>query len=203
MPTWALRQTADPARPGSRGAAGAGAQLFRPGRHAARRPGDRPNPFYWLVPRWALYPHGGIATAAAVVASQALISGAFSLDSAGGAAGLLPRVTILHTSQHEIGQIYIREVNRTSGSPACSGARLPELQQSGRGLRHRGHRHDDHHDAALLRRGARALELEPWLASVRSAACSWVDLASSGGQPGQDRERRLVPARGRRRRLSC
>jgi KUP system potassium uptake protein len=69
------------------------------------------NPFYSLVPAWALYPMVGIATAAAVVASQALISGAFSLTRQAVQLGYSPRVNIVHTSQTEIGQIYIPAVN--------------------------------------------------------------------------------------------
>jgi KUP system potassium uptake protein len=70
------------------------------------------NPFYSLVPSWALYPMVGIATAAAVVASQALISGAFSLTRQAMQLGYSPRVTIRHTSQTEIGQIYLPGINR-------------------------------------------------------------------------------------------
>jgi KUP system potassium uptake protein len=69
------------------------------------------NPFYSLVPPWALYPMVGIATAAAVVASQALISGAFSLTRQAVQLGYCPRVNIVHTSKTEIGQIYIPAVN--------------------------------------------------------------------------------------------
>ena len=70
------------------------------------------NPFYSLVPSWALYPMVAIATAAAVVASQALISGAFSLTRQALQLGYSPRVTIRHTSQSEIGQIYLPGINR-------------------------------------------------------------------------------------------
>ncbi|HEV2290450.1 MAG TPA: potassium transporter Kup [Gemmatimonadales bacterium] len=69
------------------------------------------NPFYALVPDWALYPMIGVATLAAIVASQALISGAFSLTRQAVQLGYAPRVTIVHTSSTEIGQIYIPEVN--------------------------------------------------------------------------------------------
>jgi KUP system potassium uptake protein len=69
------------------------------------------NPFYALVPAWALYPMVGVATAAAVVASQALISGAFSLTRQAVQLGYSPRVTIVHTSSSEIGQIYIPSIN--------------------------------------------------------------------------------------------
>jgi len=70
------------------------------------------NPFYSLVPSWALYPMVGLATTAAVVASQALISGVFSLTRQAVQLGYSPRVTVRHTSETEIGQIYLPEVNR-------------------------------------------------------------------------------------------
>jgi KUP system potassium uptake protein len=69
------------------------------------------NPFYLLVPGWALYPVIAVATAAAIVASQALISGAFSLTRQAVQLGYCPRVTIRHTSHSAIGQIYVPEVN--------------------------------------------------------------------------------------------
>lgn len=71
------------------------------------------NPFYRMVPPWALYPVVGIATAATVIASQALISGAFSLTMQAVQLGFLPRVAIDHTSAREAGQIYIPGVNWT------------------------------------------------------------------------------------------
>ncbi|HSE51844.1 MAG TPA: KUP/HAK/KT family potassium transporter [Gemmatimonadales bacterium] len=74
-------------------------------------PGAAENPFYALVPRWALYPMVGVATAAAITASQALISGAFSLTQQAVQLGFSPRVTIVHTSSAEKGQIYIPQVN--------------------------------------------------------------------------------------------
>jgi KUP system potassium uptake protein len=78
-------------------------------------PSAASNPFYLLAPRWALYPLIAIATAAAIVASQALISGAFSLTQQAVQLGYSPRVTIRHTSRTEIGQIYIPEVNWALG----------------------------------------------------------------------------------------
>jgi KUP system potassium uptake protein len=69
------------------------------------------NPFYLVVPEWALYPMIGIATLAAIVASQALISGAFSLTNQAVQLGYAPRVTIRHTSHTAFGQIYVPEVN--------------------------------------------------------------------------------------------
>ena len=69
------------------------------------------NPFYMMVPEWALWPMVGLATAATVIASQAVISGTFSLVSQAISLGFLPRMNILHTSDSERGQIYIPVVN--------------------------------------------------------------------------------------------
>src|SRR4051812_23438996 len=69
------------------------------------------NPFYLVIPGWALYPMVGLATLATVIASQAVISGAFSLTRQAIQLGFLPRVNIVHTSAREIGQIYIPGIN--------------------------------------------------------------------------------------------
>jgi len=68
------------------------------------------NPFYLMFPGWALYPMVGLATAATVIASQATISGAYSLTKQAIQLGFLPRMNIVHTSA-EIGQIYLPGVN--------------------------------------------------------------------------------------------
>ena len=69
------------------------------------------NPFYLMTPAWAQVPMVVLATAATVIASQALISGAFSATKQTIQMGYLPRLTILHTSVRETGQIYIPAVN--------------------------------------------------------------------------------------------
>lgn len=69
------------------------------------------NPFYLLAPHWALYPLVGLATAATVIASQALISGAFSLTIQAIQLGYLPRMAVKHTSSLERGQIYMAHIN--------------------------------------------------------------------------------------------
>ncbi|HSI12238.1 MAG: potassium transporter Kup [Verrucomicrobium sp.] len=74
-------------------------------------PEARENPFFHMVPDLLLYPLIAIATAASVIASQALISGAFSLTMQGIQMGYIPRMEILHTSKDEHGQIYIPKVN--------------------------------------------------------------------------------------------
>ena len=71
------------------------------------------NPFYLAYPSWALYPMVGLATAATVIASQATISGAYSITQQAIQLGYLPRTIIQHTSAKTIGQIYIPGVNWT------------------------------------------------------------------------------------------
>jgi len=69
------------------------------------------NPFYLLAPRWAHYPLVAFATLATVIASQAIISGAYSLTQQAMQLGFLPRMRVRHTASHEKGQIYIPVVN--------------------------------------------------------------------------------------------
>lgn len=74
-------------------------------------PSAAENPFYHLAPGWALYPLIALATAATIIASQAVISGAFSLTRQAVQLGYAPRLNIEHTSSREIGQIYVPAVN--------------------------------------------------------------------------------------------
>ena len=69
------------------------------------------NPFYLLAPAWALYPMVVLATWATVIASQAVISGAFSLSAQAVQLGYLPRLTVRHTSAQTMGQIYAPAIN--------------------------------------------------------------------------------------------
>jgi KUP system potassium uptake protein len=71
------------------------------------------NPFYLLAPQWALLPLVILATAAAVIASQAVISGAFSIARAAVQMGYCPRIAIRHTSEKTMGQIYVPFINWT------------------------------------------------------------------------------------------
>jgi KUP system potassium uptake protein len=84
---------------------------FGQGALILRDPAGAENPFFMLAPRALLYPLVALATAAAIIASQALISGAFSLTQQAVQLGYSPRVNIVHTSATEAGQIYIPEVN--------------------------------------------------------------------------------------------
>jgi KUP system potassium uptake protein len=83
---------------------GQGALLLTDGERAAQ-------PFFMLAPGWARLPLVALATAAAIIASQALISGAFSLTRAAIQLGYAPRLNVEHTSSWEMGQVYVPQVN--------------------------------------------------------------------------------------------
>ncbi len=74
-------------------------------------PAAAANPFFAIVPHWALYPAVILATVATVIASQALISGAFSLTQQAINMGFAPRYAVVHTSEEEKGQVYMPVVN--------------------------------------------------------------------------------------------
>jgi KUP system potassium uptake protein len=76
-----------------------------------RQPEASANPFYLLLPHVLLYPMVALATTAAVIASQAVISGVFSVTRQALNLGYLPRLRIEHSSEHEIGQVYVPSVN--------------------------------------------------------------------------------------------
>jgi KUP system potassium uptake protein len=74
-------------------------------------PSNIDNPFFLLFPHWARIPMVLLATVATVIASQAVISGAFSVTRQAVQLGFLPRLTIRHTSEEEIGQVYVPALN--------------------------------------------------------------------------------------------
>ena len=113
------------------------------------------NPFFLLFPHWARIPMVLAATAATVIASQAVISGAFSVTRQAVQLGFLPRLTIRHTSHEEVGQVYVPAVNW--GIFVAVVALVVGFGSSAAlavGLRHRRHRHPGHRHAAVLRRRA-------------------------------------------------
>jgi KUP system potassium uptake protein len=69
------------------------------------------NPFYALVPTWALYPSVILATVASIIASQSIISGIFTITAQAILLGYLPRMRVIHTSSKHIGQVYIGSIN--------------------------------------------------------------------------------------------
>ncbi|OFZ86571.1 MAG: potassium transporter Kup [Betaproteobacteria bacterium RBG_16_64_18] len=84
---------------------------FGQGALLLRSPAAVQNPFYLLAPEWALYPLVALSTVATVIASQAVISGAFSIAQQAMQLGYLPRMGVQHTSAREIGQIYVPSIN--------------------------------------------------------------------------------------------
>ena len=133
------------------------------GAYVLKFPEGADNPFFRMTPDWALAPMVVLATVATVIASQAVITGAFSLTRQAIQLGLLPRMEIRHTSADLAGQIYLPHVNRllligvvllvllfASSAPA----RL--------GLWHRRGRHHDGGDAAGVRRSSGACGSGGW-----------------------------------------
>jgi len=84
---------------------------FGQGAHLLSHPEDAVHPFYAIVPPWAIIPMIVLATMATIIASQAVITGAFSLTSQAIQLGYLPRLKVVHTSVSHIGQIYVGPVN--------------------------------------------------------------------------------------------
>ena len=84
---------------------------FGQGALILREPASIQNPFYLLAPEWAMYPMIGLATAASVIASQAVISGAFSITSQAMQLDYIPLMQRIHTSTQARGQIYVPAMN--------------------------------------------------------------------------------------------
>ena len=156
------------------------------------------SPFYLLVPEWGRIPMVVLATVATVIASQAVISGAFSVTRQAVQLGFLPRLTILHTSR-EAGQVYVPAVNWGIfvavvalvvgfGSSARAGGRL----------RHRGHRHAGDRHRPVLRRRPHPVEEAGAGGDRRRRGVPDRRPHVLRRQRAEDRARRLVPARDRR-----
>ena len=126
-----------------------------------------------MAPEWARLPLVAIATAATIIASQAVISGAFSVTHQAVQLGFLPRLQTEHTSEKAAGQIYIPAVNW--GLLAMVIVLVLGFRESGRarlGLWHRGDRHDaDHHDDAR-RPGVPGVAVEPAAGDGDDRHCS-------------------------------
>jgi KUP system potassium uptake protein len=86
---------------------------FGQGAMLLKQPDAVSDPFFLMVPKWGIYPMVVLTTAATVIASQALISGSYSLTMQAVQLKYLPRMHVEHTSEHEHGQIYVPAVNWT------------------------------------------------------------------------------------------
>ena len=153
-----------------------------------------PNPFYQMVPEMLLLPMVVLATAATVIASQAVITGAYSLTYQAIQLGLLPRLAILHTSAAHFGQIYIPRVNTALLAGVLLLVLMFRTSSAARvRLRHRGDDHDGGRRRARLHRDLEAVEVEM---VERGAA----------GRAARHRRRDFPerePAQAVRRRLGC
>ena len=112
-------------------------------------PAAAENPFYNQLGAWSIYPLVALSTVAAVIASQATISGTYSMTKEAISLGLLPRLSIIHTSTKEIGQIYMPMVNWIQLVVVL--AAVVGFGKFSGGIRNCGDRDDvNHHDFDLL-----------------------------------------------------
>ena len=165
---------------------------FGQGSLVLRNPSAAEQPFFLLAPEWMRLPLVALATMAAIIASQALISGAFSLTRAAIQLGYAPRLDVEHTSRHEMGQVYVPQVNWflalstiiiVIGFRSSSGA--------GGGLRHRRGVDDGHHRAAAAGGGDRAMEVadrprRDWWPRCSSPSICRSSVATSSRSPRED-----------------
>ena len=139
------------------------------------------NPFYRLYPSWALIPMVVLATVATVIASQAVITGAFSFTRQAIQLGLMPRLAIRHTSESVAGQIYLPRVNQLLFvGRADRNPYLPQFQRACGGLRPVGHSDHGRRQPDGVLRGVAMLglaDLEGGIAdgapACRSSRPSW------------------------------
>ena len=157
------------------------------------------NPFYLLAPTWAHYPMVAFATVATVIASQSIISGAYSLTQQAMQLGFLPRMRVMHTASHAKGQIYIPVVNWLAGGGHARGrAHFRFVRCAGRRLRHRGLLVDGGHDGSG---GARrfGMGLQPTAGRRREWLFPCYRTGLRCCEHGEADRRRLVPAAAGRR----
>ena len=158
------------------------------------------NPFFLLYPSWALLPMVILATVATIIASQAVITGAFSISQQAMQLGVLPRFRVLRTSETEKGQIYIPPINwLLLLAVIVLVCPVQDVERSGGGLRHRRDRRHGHHLVPAVHRGLEVLALVPGCggAGDRAVPCHRARLPRR--ERAQDPARRLVPAADRRR----
>jgi KUP system potassium uptake protein len=161
-----------------------------------RDPGALDNPFFRLFSSAWLMPALALATCAAVIASQAVISGAYSMTRQAIQLGVLPRMRVEFTSASQSGQIYMPAVNRgASCRRRRRGARLRQLVGARRRVRHRRHRDDADHDRAHLLRGSPRLGLSAAGRARRHRPVRGLRRPARRLVRGQVPRRRLVPAR--------
>ena len=153
------------------------------------------NPFFRLAPSWSIYPLVGLATIATIIASQAIITGSFSLTRQAMQLGWFPGVRIRQTSSEEYGQIYVPFVNWTM--MVLTIALTVSFGRSGSASGRLWHRGFDHHaadDSAAIQRHARALALAGRTGADRERPLSRCRFRVLHGKFVQDQGRRLDSA---------
>ena len=141
------------------------------------------NSFFLLAPEWALLPLVLMATVATVIASQAVITGAYSLTQQAVQLGLLPRFAIRHTSESLVGQIYMPRVNwLLLAAVVDAGAALRQFSRAGERLRDRRHRRDGCRFPARLHRVPSRLALAAGAGSRRPGAAGWRSRSASSAR---------------------
>ena len=152
-------------------------------------------PFFLLTPEWARLPMVLLATAATVIASQAVITGAFSVASQAAQLGYLPRLRIEHTSASTIGQIYVPWIN---GALMVAVLILVfafrTLGGAGLRVRHGGDGHDHHHHHAVLLLRAHQVGLAAVAGADRRRRAAGGGPDVLRGEPHQTRARRVAAA---------
>ena len=158
------------------------------------------NPFFLLYPSWALLPMVILATVATIIASQAVITGAFSISQQAMHLGVLPRFRVLRTSETEKGQIYIPFINwLLLAAVILLVVLFRVVERPGGRLRHRRDRRHGHHLVPAVHRGLEVLALVTGCggAGDRAVLRHRADLPRR--ERAQDPAGRLVPAADRRR----
>ncbi len=182
------------------GVPGAAAQLLRPGGAAVGGPGGDREPVLPLGPGVGDHAAGVLATMATVIASQALISGAFSLTAQAIQLDYIPRLAVRHTSG-DARRADLRAARQLAADDRLRRprARLPLVERAGLGLRHRRHGDDGDHHAAVLPGRADALRLVGDEGDARRRPAAGRRPRVLRRQRPEDPPRRLVPAPRRRR----
>ncbi len=165
-------------------------------------PSNISSPFFLLVPDWGRWPMVFLATAATVIASQAVITGAFSVAHQAVRLGYLPRLRIAQTSAETIGQVYVPWINwLLMVSVLALVLHVRELGGAGFRLRDGGHRHDhDHHAPVLLHRPPPVAEAAV-AGGDRGRLPARRRPAVPGREPDEGHARRLAPAADRGHRV--
>ena len=157
------------------------------------------NPFFLLYPSWALLPMVILATVATIIASQAVITGAFSISQQAMHLGVLPRFRVMRTSETEKGQIYVPFINWLLLGVIAGRRPVRVIERPGGRLRYRRDRRHGHHLVPAVHRRLEVLALATGCGGAGDRAVPCHRTRVPRRERAQDPSRRLVPAAGRHR----